>query len=98
MPTALQMSRLAYSLLLALYPGDLRLRFGAEMIEVFADEISEQWRQRGIPGVLRVWLTAGSEVFSVAIPLQMRNPAVISSALAILISSVLFLAFFRAVS
>jgi chemotaxis methyl-accepting protein methylase len=98
MPTALQMSRLAYSLLLALYPEELRFRFGAEMTEVFADEISAQWRQRGIPGVLRVWLTAGSEVFSIAVPLQMSNPATIATALAFLISSFLFYSFFRAVS
>jgi hypothetical protein len=92
------MNRFAYSLLLSIYPSELRRRFGVEMAEVFADQISEQWQLRGIPGVLRVWLTAGSEVFSVAVPLQMCNPAAIATALAFLISSVLFYSFFRALS
>ncbi len=98
MPNALRMSSYIYSLLLASYPRELRQRFGGEMTQVFADQISEAWARRGVFGVVRVWLTAGWEVISVAAPLQMRNPVLIASALSFVSSSVLFLAFFRAVS
>jgi hypothetical protein len=98
MVTALRVSCFAYRLSLALYPHELRHRFGREMTQVFTQHISEQWKQRGIIGIVRVWLTTALEVLTVAAPLQMRNSAVIATALSFVISSVLCLAFFRAVS
>src|SRR5271168_1617503 len=98
MPNALRISCVAYRLLLGLYPHEFRRRFGEEMMQVFVDQMWAELKRRGVVGVFRVWLTAWWEVMSVAAPLQLRNPVVIAAALSSVISSVLFLAFFRAVS
>jgi hypothetical protein len=98
MPKALRISCAAYGLLLALYPKELRQRFGEDMMQVFADQMCGEWQRRGVIGVVRVWFTSGWEVISVAAPLQLRNPVVIAAAFSLVSSSVLFLAFFRAVS
>jgi hypothetical protein len=98
MPSTFRISCFIYSLLLASYPHELRHRFGEEMMQVFADQMWGEWKRHGVLGVVRVWLTAGWEVMSVAAPLQLRNPVVIATALSLVSSSVLFLAFFRAVS
>jgi len=98
MPNAIQLNRFAFSVLLAFYPCELRQRYGAEMMLVLSDQTQEEWKRSGILGVTRVWLTAGWEVICVAAPLQLRNPSVIAAALSFVCSSILVLAFFRAVS
>ena len=98
MLNALRISCTVYGLLLAFYPKELRQRFGADMMQVFADQMCGEWQRRGVSGVVWVWLTSGWEVISVAAPLQLRNPVVIAAAFSLVSSSVLFLAFFRAVS
>ncbi|MGA3318449.1 MAG: hypothetical protein ABSC64_18685 [Candidatus Korobacteraceae bacterium] len=98
MPTASHINCLAYRALLAAYPSGLRRRFGAEMVQVFADQVSEEWKQYGVLGVARVWLTATWEVVSVAVPLRLSHPSVIAAALSFIVSSALFLGLFRAIS
>jgi hypothetical protein len=98
MPTAIRATCFAYRVLLILYPGEFRQRFGREMAEIFADQLCEEWRQRGWAGSLRVGLTAVREIATVALPLQLKNSVVIAGVASFVSSSVLFLALFRAVS
>jgi uncharacterized membrane protein len=102
MPNALKMCCSLYRLLLGFYPREFSQRFGAEMTQVFADQMQEEWKRRRVVGIVRVSLIAGWEVVSVAAPLQLHNSlhnsVVIAVALAFVSSSALFLALFRAVS
>jgi hypothetical protein len=85
-------------MLLFIYPGDFRLRFGSEMVTTFSDLICGEWEHNGLPGVARVWRSALGEVFSVAVPLQLQSPIVVAIALSFLCSSALFMTVFRAMS
>jgi hypothetical protein len=80
------------------YPGDFRLRFGSEMITTFSDLVSGEWEHEGLPGVARVWRSAVGEVFSAAVPLQLQRSIVVATSLALLSSSVLFMAIFYAMT
>jgi hypothetical protein len=57
-----------YSLFLALYPAELRNAFGAEMIQVFGEDLEDSYRTRGFPGAARVWYRSLKELFHVALP------------------------------
>jgi hypothetical protein len=81
-------------MLLFMYPGDFRLRFGSEMVTTFADLICAEWEHHGLPGVARVWRSALGEVFSVAVPLQLQNSIVVAISLSFLCSSALFMRYF----
>jgi len=98
MPNALTMCCSLYRLLLGFYPREFSQRFGAEMTQIFADQMQEEWKRHRVVGIVRVSLIAGWEVVSVAVPLQLHNSVVIAVALAFVSSSALFLALFRAVS
>ena len=87
-----------YRWLLVFYPRELRERYGAEMMLAFNLQMRDAWKRRGTLGATRVGLSAAWEIVSVAAPLQLRNPAVIAAALSFVCSSILMLAFFRAVS
>jgi hypothetical protein len=98
MPRVLRDSRIVYSALLFVYPREFRRRFGSEMLGTFSDQLSDEWAQNGAVGLLRVWRSAVSELFSVAVPLQIRNPTTTAMALSFLVSSAVFMAILRAVS
>ena len=98
MSNAFKMSCCLYRLLLGFYPREFRQRFGAEMTQVFADQMLAEWKRRRVLGLVRVALIAAWEVMSVAAPLQLHNSIVIAAALSFVSSSALFLALFRAVS
>jgi len=98
MPQTLRRICRLYGELLFAFRRDFRQRFGGEMAATFADQIRNEWNQSGLAGVSRVWRGAVWELFSVAVPLQMRSSVVIAAALSFLGSSALGLAFFRAVS
>jgi hypothetical protein len=84
-----------YKILLLTYPSDFRLRFESEMVTTFSDLICSEWEDNGLPGVARVWRSAVAEVFSVAVPLQLRSPIVIAASLSLLSSIALFMAVFH---
>ena len=94
----LRVSSFVYRMFLICYPDELRLRFGEEMVEVFADQMWGEWERHGLGGSVRVAITAGWEVLSVAVPLRLQNSVVIAATLSVVSSSALFLALFRAVS
>jgi hypothetical protein len=98
MTSAVRASCGLYKMLLFMYPGDFRLRFGSEMVTTFSDLICGEWEHHGLPGVARVWRSALGEVFSVAVPLQLQNSIVVAISLSILCSSALFLTIFRAMT
>jgi hypothetical protein len=65
-----------YAAVLPLYPQELRRDFGAEMIEVFVEDLAEAWRNAGLAGAIGVWCRAAWEIVRIAIPRQLENPAV----------------------
>jgi hypothetical protein len=87
-----------YKMLLFAYPGDFRLQFGSEMVTTFSDLISDEWEQNGLPGIARVWWSTLGEVFSAALPLQLRSSIVIVTSLSLVSSFALFMAIFYAMT
>ena len=98
MRSAPRVSCFVYGLLLRLYPGEFRRRFGAEMWQVFAEQMHEERQRRGFRGTLFVWQTAACEIISAAVALQLRSSTLVAVALSFVLSSILCLAFFCAVS
>jgi len=64
----LEVSRKVYATSLVLYPNELRREFGAEMVGVFNEQISEAYSRSGFPGLLRVWFSATREFVTIALP------------------------------
>jgi len=93
-----RLSRVAYAGLLIFYPGDLRQRFGAEMTDVFQAVMRDAILQRGPAGMISLWRCALWELLTVAVPLRLASNAAIAGAISFFASSVLVLAFFRAVT
>lgn len=75
-PSVLEASHKVYERFLVLYPSDLRRDFGAEMIEVFDEQVSEAYSRRGFPGLLRVWFNAAQEFIAVALPSRLAERVV----------------------
>lgn len=90
-------SSVLFHTLLSAYPREFRQRFGAEMADTFAQQLSFETQERGLRGLARVWNCAIRELFSVALPLQIRNSRVVPLMLSFVLTSVLFIAFFRAI-
>jgi len=59
-----------YCLLLRLYPAELRYDFGAEMTQVFLDDIDDS-------GAARVWWRALKELFRIALPAALSRRLVL---------------------
>jgi hypothetical protein len=91
-------SRAMYSFMLLAYPSDFRRRFGGEMMDTFSDQLQVEEQDRGVAGVLRVWRSAFWETISVAVPLQLRTPIVISVLLSLPVSSAICLMLLSSVS
>ena len=85
----LEVSRKVYATSLVLYPKELWREFGTEMVEVFGEQVSEAYSRRGFPGLLRVWIRAIREFFTVAIPGRLAERMVpivaVTAALALLV-------------
>ena len=65
-----------FRLTLALYPRELRERFGDEMELVFDELLADARRDGGVLGVLHVWRFAISELITVAVPSRLGPVAV----------------------
>jgi len=98
MTSAARVSCGLYKMLLFTYPREFRQRFKCEMVSTFSDLICGEWEQNGLPGVARVWRSALGEVFSVAVPLHLQSPIVVTTSLALLSSFALFIAVFHAMT
>lgn len=62
------MNERIYSILLSLYPAELRTDFGAEMTQVFLEDLEDSARTRGFFGAARVWRRSLKELLAVALP------------------------------
>jgi hypothetical protein len=56
-----------YSMLLSLYPAELREDFGAEMTQVFLDDLEDSVLTRGFLGVVCVWRRTLKELLAIAL-------------------------------
>jgi hypothetical protein len=72
----LEVSRKIYERSLVLYPRELRRDFGAEMVEVFDERVSEAYSRSGFPGFLRVWFSATREFVTIALPSRLAERGV----------------------
>jgi len=63
----------AYRASLAFYPTEFRRQYGADMAQVFEDQLQEEWERRSIAGIARAAATAAWEIVSVALPLQFNR-------------------------
>jgi hypothetical protein len=55
-------------MLLSFYPAELRAEFGAEMTEVFLEDLEDSRRCRGMVGIVRVWWRSMRELCRIASP------------------------------
>jgi hypothetical protein len=86
-----------YRYLLSLYPKELRRRFGADMMEVFEDLLSDAYSERRAIGIASLWCNALWEFASVALPTRLSSPAIIAATLSFVVASAIAWVFFRAV-
>ena len=98
MQTAFKLSVVAYSILLTVYPRDLRRRFADEMTDVFDQQLQGAWDESGFAGLARVWMHAVWELLFVALPAQIGRPIVIVPTLSLIGNSAIFLVLMRALS
>ena len=98
MQTAFRVSSRTYSVLLIMYPRELRRRFAQEMTDVFDQQLQGAWDESGFAGLARVWLDAIGELLFVALPAQIGQPIVIVPTLSLIGNSAIFLVLMRALS
>lgn len=73
--SVLEVSHKADERSLVLYPSDLRHDFGAEMLEVFDEQVSEAYSQRGFSGLLRVCSVRRGSSSPLLCPVGLRRSA-----------------------
>ncbi len=98
MQIAFKVSSRTYSVLLTMYPRELRRRFAEEMTDVFDQQLQGAWDESGFAGMARVWLDAIGELLFVALPAQIGQPIVIVPTLSLIGNSAIFLVLMRALS
>jgi hypothetical protein len=74
------------------------MRFGAEMVDTFSQEIDRQRGRYGTRGALSAWGSVFWEILSVAGPLRLRNSMTVALLLSLFTSTAFFLALFAAVA
>lgn len=62
-----------YCLLLRFYPAELRHDFGAEMAQVFLDDMADSRRRDGLFGAFRVWWRSLGELLCIALPATLSD-------------------------
>lgn len=75
-----------YEVLLWLYPAELRRQFGAEMKELFREDLAHAC---GLTGLIGVWWCAFYELLRIALPSQRSNPAVVVPVIAFALHAML---------
>ena len=98
MQTTLRASSRTYSVLLILYPLELRREFAQEMTDVFEQQLQGAWEESGLKGMVRVWLRAIGELLCVALPAQLAQPVFIVPTLSLISNSLMFLVLLRQLS
>jgi hypothetical protein len=90
------MNARVYGLLLSFYPADLRNDFGAEMTEVFLEDLEDSRRRGGWMGTARVWWRSVREFCCIASPevisrREIAVPLVMYVLQAIYLAAIIFL-------
>jgi hypothetical protein len=67
MPLSIHVGCRVYAALLLLYPSALRRQFGAEMLDVFAEQMRDACQQDGWVGGMGVWRCVAGEVLSTVV-------------------------------
>jgi hypothetical protein len=80
-----------YRALLQLYPHDLRTVYGAEMADVFEQQLQAEWCARGPRGVLATGWCAAKELLTVALPGRVLSERMIAPCLSLMVTTVFFL-------
>ena len=62
------MNARVYELMLSFYPAELRAEFGAEMTEVFLEDLKDSRKRSGWAGASRVWWRSVRELCRIASP------------------------------
>lgn len=73
MSILLRFSIRVYAVMLFLYPGELRRDFGAEILDVFREDLDNGSSYRGVTGIASVWACALREFFRIALPAYAEN-------------------------
>jgi hypothetical protein len=94
----IELSIQVYRCLLRVCPHDFHQRFAEEMLNVFEDLLRDEAADHSPFGVVPLSCSAYSELIRVAVRLRLREMPLAAAGLSCMISSALFLAFFRAVS
>ena len=87
MPKTLQYISIGYRALLWLYPAELRDAYGKDMASIFEQLLRTEWTNRGLQGVAAASWHALGELFTVAIPGQLKSDWMISACLSLVITS-----------
>lgn len=64
------MSARVYWMILSLYPAELRRDFGAEMAQVFLEDLENTYRRSGYRGAARVWWNSIKELCRIVLPVE----------------------------
>jgi hypothetical protein len=73
MSILLSFSVRVYAVMLFLYPAELRRDFGAEILDVFREDLNNSSFYGGVPGIASVWGCALREFFRIALPAYAEN-------------------------
>ncbi|MBS1875073.1 MAG: hypothetical protein JSU00_17785 [Acidobacteria bacterium] len=76
------MNKLAYRLLLWLYPVEVRIRWGEDMVDIFARQLDESW--------LGAWSCALAELFQIALPSWVSRDILVLSLVSSSVSATIF--------
>jgi hypothetical protein len=87
MPRYLRYLLLGYSLLLRLYPAELRRPYGSEMTSAFHQFIRDEYSRAGNTGVALAAARAFGEFFTIAVPRHLVSDWLIAASLSLLITS-----------
>ena len=78
-----------YGALIRAYPLALRNEFGADMLDAFAADLFNAWREERASAFLRIWQCAVWELATIAIPGRLANPALAGPAISIAVHMML---------
>jgi hypothetical protein len=90
MNTFIKLSGAVYRWILLLYPPDVRRTFGDEMADTFAQQLADAWEENRLASVIQVWWLALLELPAIALPRQLRRPALFIPVASLLSTTTIF--------
>ncbi len=89
MTRLLNMSSRVYAAAVALLLPELHRDFGAEMTQIFEEDLHDSWRSGGAAAAARVWLCSGSEIVWIALPGLAERPEIAVPFVSFVLSAVI---------